>query len=167
MDDFENLTGNLMDIHGLQVSLKKEINRLLSGMHLTDDAGNEVQIHAFEQQLPETYDDEDDPSQFFPYFIVQVFTGDTEDDEDPWHVTTVIQFGIKDKGKDRQGHIQILSMIQKVANRFLQEALLDNQYRASPKMKWEILDENTYPFYFGAIEMKFSTPKMGRIDEFS
>lgn len=155
-----------MNTYGLQQSLMAEIPRILEGMELKDTKGNNAKIKGFEQQLPVLTEDEEEISQFFPYFIVQIVQGDVEDDNDWWHVETLIQLGTYDDDKERNGHEALLSMIQKITDRFLEYPLLDNAYRAEQKMHWEILDEETYPFYFGGIEMKFSVPKQGRSDDF-
>ena len=161
--DFENIT--LLTIHGLQVALKKEIGTLLDGMHLTDDSGNEVAFHGYEQQLPKLTEDEDDISEFFPYYIVQVFTGSAETDDDPWKTDVVIQLGIRDKGAENHGHIQLMSAIQKITDRFSDRPLFDNAFRADPKMSFELLNEDTYPYFFAAVSLSFEVPRIGRGNE--
>lgn len=162
-EDFQKIP--LFSIHGLQVSLKKEIGVILEGMHLTDDSGNEVAFHGYEQQLPKLTEDEDDISQFFPYYIVQVFSGKTKEDDDPWKISAVIQLGVRDKGTESQGHIQLLSAIEKITNRFSDRPLLDNAFRADPDMEFEVLDEDTYPYYFAAVSINFEVPRIGRGNE--
>lgn len=157
----------VMNTYGLQQSLMKEIARLLGEMHLKNTEGNETEIHGYEQRLPKLTEDEEDPSQFFPYFIVQLMTGNTEDDYDPWHVRVIIQLGIFDDDKEANGHRQLLSMIQKISDRFLEYPLLDNAFRAEQNMDWELLDEDTYPYYFAGLEMKFYVPKQGRSDDYA
>ena len=34
-------------------------------------------------------------------------------------------------------------------------------------MSFALQDEDTYPFYFGAIDIKFYVPKIGRSDDWS
>ena len=90
-----------------------------------------------------------------------------EDEYDAWSVSVIIQLGVFDDSKEGKGHRQLLTMIQKITDRFTEYPLLDNAFRARQKMDWELLDEDTYPFYFGGIEMHFLVPKQGRSDEYA
>ena len=62
---------------------------------------------------------------------------------------------------------QILEMITKITNRFLERPLLDSKFRANQNVSFALQDEDTYPFYFGAIDIKFYVPKIGRSDDWS
>ena len=66
----------------LQKSLIAEIEELLAQMQLKNAAGEDVfGVKGYEQRLPEITDDEEDQSQFFPYFIVRIEEGNTPTDE--------------------------------------------------------------------------------------
>lgn len=108
-----------------------------------------------------------DPSQFFPYFIVRIEEGNTPTDDEPWLVGTTVLFGICDYNKETNGHRTILEMITKITNRFLERPLLDSKFRANQNVSFALQDEDTYPFYFGAIDIKFYVPKIGRSDDWS
>ena len=60
-----------------------------------------------------------------------------------------------------------MTMIQRITDRFAKEPLLNRKYRAQEKMSFALQDDDTYPFYFGGVEMRFSVPKMGRSDGWS
>lgn len=110
---------------------------------------------------------EEDQSQFFPYFIVRIEEGNTPTDDEPWLVGTTVLFGICDYDKETNGHRTILEMITKITNRFLERPLLDSKFRANQNVSFALQDEDTYPFYFGAIDIKFYVPKIGRSDDWS
>lgn len=152
----------------LQKSLIAEIEELLAQMQLKNAAGEDVfGVKGYEQRLPEITDDEEDQSQFFPYFIVRIEEGNTPTDDEPWLVGTTVLFGICDYDKETNGHRTILEMITKITNRFLERPLLDSKFRANQNVSFALQDEDTYPFYFGAIDIKFYVPKIGRSDDFS
>lgn len=137
-------------------------------MQLKNAAGEDVfGVKGYEQRLPEITDDEEDQSQFFPYFIVRIEEGNTPTDDEPWLVGTTVLFGICDYDKETNGHRTILEMITKVTNRFLERPLLDSKFRANQNVSFALQDEDTYPFYFGAIDIKFYVPKIGRSDDWS
>lgn len=96
----------------LQKSLIAEIEELLAQMQLKNAAGEDVfGVKGYEQRLPEIADDEEDQSQFFPYFIVRIEEGNTPTDDEPWLVGTTVLFGICDYDKETNGHRTILEMI--------------------------------------------------------
>ena len=96
----------------LQKSLIAEIEELLAQMQLKNAAGEDVfGVKGYEQRLPEITDDEEDQSQFFPYFIVRIEEGNTPTDDEPWLVGTTVLFGICDYDKETNGHRTILEMI--------------------------------------------------------
>ena len=89
----------------LQKSLIAEIEELLAQMQLKNAAGEDVVgVKGYEQRLPEITDDEEDQSQFFPYFIVRIEEGNTPTDDEPWLVGTTVLFGICDYDKETNGH---------------------------------------------------------------
>lgn len=93
----------------LQKSLIAEIEELLAQMQLKNAAGEDVfGVKGYEQRLPEITDDEEDQSQFFPYFIVRIEEGNTPTDDEPWLVGTTVLFGICDynqRNERTQNHL--------------------------------------------------------------
>ena len=99
----------------LQKSLIAEIEELLAQMQLKNAAGEDVfGVKGYEQRLPEITDDEEDQSQFFPYFIVRIEEGNTPTDDEPWLVGTTVLFGICDYDKETNGHIVMCMAFTKI-----------------------------------------------------
>ena len=98
----------------------------------------------------------------FFHISLRLSEGKTEDDDSPWLVTADIILGVCENDKDVPGHEHIMVMIQRITDRFAAEPLLNNKFRAEQDMEWAVQDEDTYPFYFGGVEIKFRTPKIGR-----
>nr|WP_325300176.1 hypothetical protein [uncultured Dysosmobacter sp.] len=152
----------------LQRDLTKEIGEILRDLRFKDAQGKEVVgANGYYQQLPTITEDDDDSSKFFPYYIVRIQDGETKDDDDPWTVTTNILLGIYDDDPETNGHFAVLGMIQRITDRFAAEPLLNGRYRANQDINWALQDEDTYPFYFGGIEIKFSVPKIERRDPYA
>lgn len=151
----------------LQKTLLKEVVSLLAEMKFENSDGETVTgVTGYEQRLPQITEDDEDSSQFFPYAVVRATGWNTKDDTDPWHVTIDVLFGIVDTSKDSHGHELLMNMIQKVADRFIHEPLLDHSYRAEQNIDAELQDEDTYPYYIGGIEFVFTAPKIERKIEF-
>lgn len=147
----------------LQRDLVVEIGQIICDVQTKNTSGDLVSgATGYKQSLPVLLSDDDMPDQFFPYFIVRLEEGDTEDDDSTWDTSVSILFGVFDEDSETDGHLHIMEMIQRTADRFTAEPLLNKMFRAAPKMHWALQDEDTYPYYFGGIEMKFMTPKIGR-----
>lgn len=151
----------------LQDALVEETKRLLKDVWAKNSLGEDVQVQVFPQRLPVMTEDEDDETKLFPYAIVRLGDAKTAGDEDPWHVTVDWLLGVHDNSVDGQGHIHILTMIERITNRFIAEPWLNNIYRADQRITTALQDEDTYPFYFGGVEITFSIPKTGRRDEYA
>lgn len=146
----------------LQDALVEEVESICSEIVTTDTSGARVTgITGYKHQLPILMADEDDTSKYYPFFIVRLAGGETKDDEDWWHVSTDIIFGLHDDSLS-DGHEHVLIACQRVLDRFAAEPLLAKKFRAEQDMTWMLGEDDTYPFYFGAVGIKFSVPKIGR-----
>ena len=151
-----------MTFKNLQDDLLEEVEDILSDIQTKDATGKEVVgVKGYAHQLPVMEMDEDDVSQLIPYFIIRFEGGETKEDNDPWHITTQILFSVHDASKS-DGHEHLLTMIQRVVDRFASEPLLKKMYRADQNIQFAIADDDTYPFYFGGVSMIFTIPKIGR-----
>lgn len=154
-----------MTILNFQDALMKETGNILKGVGTKNASGENVDgVNLFAQNLPVVQSDEEDESKFFPYAIIKVYDGRTEDDDSPWTVTADIHLGVYDPDEDNQGHQHVAIMIQCLISRFAAEPLLVRKYRAQQDMEWAMQDEETYPYFFGGVRIRFSVPKIGRRD---
>ena len=151
-----------------QAALMKEIERITSEIRYKLAAGGtRLGITAYKQQLPVITADDEDPDQFFPYAIVRLESADTEDDNDHWHVKTDILIGCYDDDQTNDGHLDVLTTIQRITDRFATKPMLERKYYANQHFQWALQDEDTYPYFFGGVEITFSLPKIGREDDYA
>lgn len=151
----------------LQRALITEIEDVLKNLLNKSADGEQTEgFKGYAQFLPILKNDDDDPDQYFPYFIVRVQNGTTKDDGDPWTVTVDILLGIHDADENNAGHFHIMNAINRITRRFCEEATLGTAghkaYRCQSEIQWDLQDEDTYPYYFGGVELKFTVPKPGR-----
>lgn len=164
-----------MTFNDLQDALVSEVEDILSDVQSNNTDDETVAgITGYAHRLPLTQSAEDDPAQYFPYFIVRIDNGKTADDDDCWHVAVNILLGVYESDISSPsegnahitivpaGHEQILIMIQRIVNRFVNDPGLARMYRADQDIDWAVGDDDTYPFYFGAVGITFSVPKLGR-----
>lgn len=155
-----------MTFKNLQDDLIAEIEELLKDVRTKNTDGEEVVgIKGYPHQLPILQADEDDPAQYFPYFIVRFDLGKTENDDDCWHIATDVILGVHEAATEK-GHEHILVMIQRIVDRFAWDPQFAKKYRVDQNIQWAVQEDDTYPFYFGAVALTISAPKIGRKGEY-
>ena len=178
------MQNDLMTVADLQQALIDEIEKILADVttikeevedpndptqyqdyHLKygDGTRNNKGFKGYAQFLPKLQNDDDDPDQFFPYFIVRIDKGKTEDDDSLWTVTVDILLGIHDADTKNDGHLSIMTAITRITKRFAEEATLGyagrKAFRCHSEMEWALQDEDTWPYFFGGVELMFDVPK--------
>lgn len=155
------------------LELQRDLKELLQEKVLKDAlskqvTGTKASPMGYLQNLPMQQTEEDlDP---FPYFIVRVSEGEIESDEGPQDVTILLLFGTYDEERDNQGFKDILIMIEKVQQHFRRFPLLLNKYRIKPNMAWSLQEDEaaeTYPYYFGGMELHFETAVVQKEDPYA
>ncbi len=150
----------------LQDELVDEIGRILDGHAYKSPDGSRVPVNVYAQNLPirET-DDEDDPA---PYIIVRLDSGEDDGSRDSFNtVSIVIIIGIWDDALDRQGHRDVMNIIQKIYQRFHEDPDLNRKAIYAGGFEWAVQDEGCYPYSFGACHMKFHIAAIRREDCFA
>ena len=178
------MQNDLMTVADLQQALIDEIEKILADVttikeevedpndptqyqtyHIKygDGTRNNKGFKGYAQFLPKLQNDDDDPDQFFPYFIVRIDKGKTEDDDSLWTVTVDILLGIHDADTKNDGHLSIMTAITRITKRFAEEATLGyagrKAFRCHSEMEWALQDEDTWPYFFGGVELMFDVPK--------
>ena len=160
-----------MTFFELEDALIEDLESVLKDIVTKNADGNEVAgLTGYKNRLPVTQSFEGDSTKFFPYFIVRIDSGQTKDDEDWWHVAVDIIIAVHELELEGQGHKHILIAIQKIVDRFATDPQLHDshdpegvfRYRAEQKIDWALQEDDTYPFYYGAVALTFSVPKIKR-----
>jgi len=151
-----------------QDDLKEELEKVLDHLAFESPVSkdkNGCKIKIFKQMLPYKYtDEEEDP---YPYIIVRLQNGEMEKPDGAHKVKVLIIIGIYERNKENQGHQHVLNIIQDIIQRFTVDPMLKNHYFAEPRIDWALSDSNSYPYFFGAMEMTFCTPTFRRESEFA
>ena len=151
-----------MTFRDLQDDLIAELESVLKDIVTTNANDEQVSgLKGYAHALPIVQSDDEDPEMYFPYFIVRFDNGRTRDDDDCWHVAVDVVLGVHDMAT-HGGHEHILTCIQRIVDRFAWDPQLNKKYRADQDIQWAVGEDDTYPYYFGAVAITFSTPKIGR-----
>ena len=108
----------------------------------------------------------------FPWAIVKLDTGSTSlPSPAPMyqHVNVIIIIGIYEDANDRSGYWGVMNVMQRIMERFAKQPLLNKRFTAEPvdeksMFRWSLQDEDTHPFYYGALEMAFNMQSFIRED---
>ena len=149
-----------MTFRNLQDELLSEVGVILKDMvSKTADDNKAVGFHGYAHELPILKSDEDDEEKLFPFYIIRIAEGTTQDDDDRWHVAADIILGVHET--EGGGHEHILTAIQRIVDRFAGTPEM-GAFRADQDMKWQAGEEDTFPYYYGAVSITFSVPKITR-----
>lgn len=149
----------------LQNALKKELQTLFSDIEFRDENDKKVKMKFFKQTFPRK--ESDDDTEPFPWCIIQLGENAVTDvgylnqKQD-----ILLLFGIYYDKADCQYQHVLFTLFERVKKRFLTNPLLDGCFSALPMMKSRMEDdEETYPYYFGAMSLCFYVTNYEREDD--
>lgn len=167
----------------LQDALVKELERIFKGFLLRNPQGEMSKINIFCQGLPipeATYQPDIPAEQLenglvqeitredpYPYIIVRIDDGEIADEASTQTVNTLLLVGVYDDGYDRQGEKDVLNIIAKIYERFAKMPVLNKKYTMQYPIQWTLQDEDTYPYYFGGMSLKWEIAAIRKEDEYA
>ena len=149
--------------------LAEETEEVLRHMRCPSPHGDS-EIHIFKYGLPVIPLDgeegeEDEP---FPYLIIRPAEGETGEGISSTHQVHVgMLIGIYDRDTGKKGDIHVLKLIKDIMERFMKNPALAGKYYAEEKINWVLQAEDTYPYFFGGIEMTFNIPAVRRESKYA
>ncbi|MFW6680669.1 hypothetical protein ACOAOT_23890 [Lacrimispora sp. AGF001] len=169
-----------------QQALADEVKRLTDDMlfHTAKNGDNLVHLEVFLQSLPiPVFKNDDQLSTDFssfeyengqiddqilkcPWCIVKIINGEIPGINEAQLLNVAICFGIFNDDVKNQGHREMLNLFQRVYSRFAVDPLLDKQYTCTGEFEWALQDEDTHPYFFGAISTKFKMAGYRRENKF-
>lgn len=145
----------------LQNGLKKKVEEIFSGDLFNNPDSERVSLSVFEQHLPEK--SKDDISHY-PYVIIQLSEGEQASEISEYFTKVLFIIGVVDEGSENQGHEDVVRIINKIFEYLSKFPLIDGQFELKFPIRWAIHEEETAPYYFGAVETTWSIPKFSRED---
>lgn len=167
----------------LQSELTDELRKILSDFRLKNPKGETCSINIFEQLLPmpepsgrvETAPEllenglaeEQTAPDPYPYILVRTMDGEIEDENSTQKVNLALLIGIYDSDYNKQGHKDILNIVARIYERFAKMPVLNGKYIIQYPVLWALQDEETYPYYFGGMNLAFEIAAIRREDPYS
>lgn len=151
----------------LQDALCEWLEDTLRNYRLPTRSGERRNLRIFKQDLPVPSGNDDDVDQDSlqaPYIIVRISNGNFESWTDLHHVSVILVMCIVDETTDRQGYRDLLSIIQKIYRRMAAWPHINN-FTCEVPIEWALQDEiETYPYYYGAMQLTFGLPGVRQED---
>lgn len=170
-----------MTINELQRMLIEEIETLTKDMQLVNKKGaarlkgypQAIPIApAFEEELSEDGGLVMDDDMLFPYFIVRAETieycRESKDMGEANQADLFIAFAVYDDDPGLKGYFTLTAVMERVVKRFQTNTVL-GPFFCDRKMDAAFQEDNTYPYFYGALEMQWYLPEISMdpgIEEF-
>jgi hypothetical protein len=144
----------------LQDFLVEDLKTL--GFNGKNAEGNLVSFNVYPQYLPAKKGKKD--ADHFPYVTVIIEDGEDPNEVDPSTCRILLMFGVYDLDENYQGYKDILNVLQKTYEHLMETKIFAEKYSIEYPVNWRIHDEDTYPYFFGAIETNWTIAKTSIID---
>lgn len=143
--------------------MEAELNKIFAGMVFKNSAGKETGVHVFKQDFPirrfqagaEEEMQEDD---LFPYCVIRAENGANGNFQS---MGITLTFGICEREESNSGELRILNMIERVSQHFLNDRVIGGKFRLNydNPIRWGLptKEEDTYPYFYGLMEMTWDS----------
>lgn len=161
-----------MTINNLQRRLIEEIERITADMSLVSINQKKAMLKGYPQAVPvfpafapaqnelDYGVDFGDESQLFPYFIVRADGAEYQKTDGQNEARIMIAFAIFDDNPEMKGYFTLTAVMERVIMRFQSDTVL-GPFFCSRKINMAFQEDETYPHFFGAIEMTWYLPEFG------
>lgn len=149
--------------------VKEDLDRLFEKVRIEvelQDGNKEFRpVQVYKQNAPIVKAGEDEELQYpqAEFKLINSYLGDQEEEAGKMVHSCLIVLGICDYRYEADAWMQLLSMYEKIFQHYRQNPILQN-FEVSKYMELEMQSNDTYPFYFAAMSVKFMTNDIERID---
>jgi len=149
----------------LQNFLVEETQSLFAGLKLKNTNGELSPLNVYPQYLP--YGTSQDTASPFPYIRVILVDGEDPSATEPNQCRVLFLVGVYDDDRNNQGYWDVLSIVQKLYGHLMRNMIFQGKYELVYPVKWNLTNEeleNTWPYFFGAMETNWTLGKIGVTD---
>ncbi len=142
--------------------METELNKIFEGMVFENSTGGKSGVHVLKQDFPIrkfSADKEDEKNQdLFPYCLIRVEDGTFASLQT---VDITLTLGIYEKNEENNGELRILNLIERICQHFLNDRVIGGKFRLDYEapIRWGLPkgEENTYPYFYGFMEMTWNS----------
>lgn len=119
-----------------------EIETAVKDYQLKAEGQEDKVVSVYQQHIP---DEEFKDDSYYPLVIV-AWQG-SKDEDDGSTATIGLTFGAY--GEDKPAWLDLMSIMERVRQRLLENRLLNRRFRLVLPTKWETIEAQPYPYWFG------------------
>lgn len=141
-------------------ALTEDLAELFRYYLLKDSAGVERAVGVYPQDLPfrEGQDEAEEDESPEPYIIVRLPSGELPDAGALQTMNAVLIVCVQDPSPDRQGFRDTLHIVNTILHHFGGNGVVGGRYVLQYPIKWASQEEDTHPYYFAAMALRFEGP---------
>ena len=145
-----------------QDALVEMLEELFKGKVYNGQQGMKpLKVYKQDLPIPEDNDEDVDTDQACaPYVVVQMTGGQIADERSPQIVEFSIIICAYDRGKDRGGWQDVTNIKERIIQRVCTAPYFGGSYTILKPIAWAIQQDDTAPYYYGAITLNCTAPAM-------
>ena len=118
-----------------------------------------LKIYKQDLPIPQSDDaDADTDKAEAPYIVVRMTGGQIEDDDSPQTVDFSLIVCAYDTGLDREGWQDVANIKEDIIQRVCKAPYFGGAFTVLKPITWALQEDDTHPYYFGAMSLKFEAP---------
>ena len=146
------------------MELISELKKVFKGVRFKSEDGTMWEPGIYPQRLPLSQNDDDDETSFAPYILVILNDFTIESWAEPKKISIALLFCAWDGGSERTGDRDNAIMMDRVLERLGKNPEVGNFTLDLPiEGAWQ--DQDTYPYFYSALELNFQAPTYRREDD--
>lgn len=122
-------------------------------------------VQVYKQNAPILMAGEDEELQYpqVEFKLINSYLGDQGEETGRIVYSCLIVFGICDYRMEADAWMQLMSMYEKTYEHYREKPILEN-FEANQDIEFEMQSNDTYPFYFAVMSIRFMADNLERID---
>ncbi len=138
-------------------SIQAEIQEAVKDYKLAAEGQEDKKVTVYAQHIP---DERFESDTYYPLVVAAInkIEDGGEDSQQVLSTVTVgLTFGVY--GEDETAWVDLLNMMERTRQRLVNNRLLNNRFRLQFPVKWETIEAQPYPFWFGYGTIEYSMPR--------
>lgn len=140
----------------LQKELKKILEQEFKGYFPFDTKKEKKSLEIHEQYVPDNFDKK------LPYILIKIDSGD--DSGEVRNTKIIFVICIYDDSVKYSGYKQCMQIIERIYQILAKENIISG-FSIDYPIKWELPEEDYYPYFFGGIETTWESTKINMKDD--
>lgn len=140
-------------------ALTADLADLFRHDRLKDSAGMERTVRVYPRDLPFRAGTEEDTEEIpEPYIIVRLPSGELPEAGALQTMEAMLVICVQDPSPDRQGFRDALHIVNAVLHHYGGNGVVGGRYVLQYPIQWVSQEEDTHPYYFAAMALRFEGP---------